>query len=223
LGGQQHLLQTPTPAWLKTIATLATVGLFLPSLAVVINLFMTMRGNWQKVHESVALKFIIAGTVLYLVTAVQGSLQAIQGFDRVVHYTQWGVGHTHLALFGGCSLWLMGALYHLVPVMLRRRIWSESLGEAQFWLATGGFVLMMLSLQIGGLIQGAAWEEGTSEVGILSQLKPYFIARGIGGAMMMASGLIMAFNFYKTATAGEAADMPTRVRGAMAEGYTGGR
>jgi len=86
-----------------------------------------------------------------------------------------------------------------------------------FWMATGGFVLMMLSLQIAGLIQGAAWLQGTPVENLLPQLKPYFIARSIGGAMMVTSGFIMAYNLYKTATVGEREEAPTRARAALAE------
>ena len=54
----------------------------------------------------------------------------------------------------------MGAIYYIIPVTLRRRIYSPGLAEVQFWLITVGFLLMMLTLQIGGLIQGAAWLHG---------------------------------------------------------------
>jgi len=219
LVGQHHLLQTPTPAWIKTMATMGSVGMLIPFLVVLTNLWMTMRGNWQKVYESVVLKFFIAGTVFYLITAIQGSFQAMQGFNRLVHYSQWVVGHAHVALFGTYSIWLMGAIYYMVPVLLRRRLWSQSLAEAHFWLATGGFTLMMLSLQIGGLIQGAAWLQGTAVANLLSQLKPYFMVRSIGGAMMVTSGFIMAYNIYKTAAAGEPEEVPTRARGSLGADY----
>jgi cbb3-type cytochrome c oxidase subunit I len=217
--GHHHLLQTPTPAWIKTLATLGSVGMLIPFLTVLTNLWMTMRGNWQKIYESVVLKFFITGTVFYLITAVQGSFQAVQGFNRLIHYTQWIVGHAHVALFGTYSIWLMGAIYYIVPMMLKRRLWSQGLAEIHFWMATGGFVLMMLSLQVAGLIQGAAWLQGTPVENLLPQLKPYFIVRSIGGAMMVTSGFIMAYNLYKTATVGEREETPTRARAALAPEY----
>jgi cbb3-type cytochrome oxidase subunit 1 len=77
--------------------------------------------------------------------------------------------------------------------------------------------LMMLS-QIG-LIQGAAWLQGTPVENLLPQLKPYFIARSIGGAMMVTSGFIMAYNLFKTATVGEREETPTRAQAALAPEY----
>jgi cbb3-type cytochrome c oxidase subunit I len=217
--GHHHLLQTPTPAWIKTLATLGSVGMLIPFLTVLTNLWMTMRGNWQKIYESVVLKFFITGTVFYLITAVQGSFQAMQGFNRLIHYTQWIVGHAHVALFGTYSIWLMGAIYYIVPMMLKRRLYSQGLAEIHFWMATGGFVLMMLSLQIAGLIQGAAWLQGTPVENLLPQLRPYFIVRSIGGAMMVTSGFIMAYNLFKTATVGEREETPTRAQAALAPEY----
>jgi cbb3-type cytochrome oxidase subunit 1 len=41
--------------------------------------------------------------------------------------------------------------------------------------------------------------------------------RSIGGAMMVTSGFIMAYNLYKTATVGELEETPTRARAALAE------
>ena len=54
----------------------------------------------------------------------------------------------------------MGAIYYIIPVVMRRRIHNPGLAEIQFWLITVGFLLMMISLQMAGLIQGAAWLNG---------------------------------------------------------------
>jgi cytochrome c oxidase cbb3-type subunit I len=137
------------------------------------------------------------------VTCVQGPFQSIQGFNRLIHFTNWIVGHAHLALLGTFSFWLMGAIYYIVPVTLKRRIYSPGLGEVQFWLVTFGFLLMMLSLQIAGLIQGAAWMQGQTVPQTVPILKPYFVIRAISGALIVLSGIIQAWQMYKTVTVGE--------------------
>ena len=203
LVGQHHILQTPTPGWLKTLATLGSLGLFVPVFTFLGNIWLTMRGKWGKIYESLPLKFMIVGTIFYFVTCVQGPFQSIQGFNRLIHFTNWIVGHAHLALLGTFSFWLMGAIYYIIPVTLRRRIYSPAMAEVQFWLVTFGFLLMMLSLQIAGLIQGAAWMQGQTVAATLPILKPYFIIRAIAGALIVLSGIVQAWNIYKTVTAGE--------------------
>ncbi|HEX8598322.1 MAG TPA: cbb3-type cytochrome c oxidase subunit I [Chloroflexia bacterium] len=203
LVGQHHILSTPTPGWLKTLAVVGSLGLFIPVFTFLTNIWLTMRGNWGKIYESLPLKFMIVGTVFYFITCIQGPLQAIQGFNRLIHFTNWIVGHAHLALLGTFSFWAMGAIYYIIPVTLRRRIYSPGLAEIQFWLVTAGFLLMMLSLQIGGLIQGAMWLNGDSQYKVLPELKPYLVIRAISGAMIVISGILQAWNIYKTVTSSQ--------------------
>ncbi len=203
LVGMHHVLQSPTPGWLKTLAVIGSLGLFIPVITFLTNIWLTMRGNWGKIYESLPLKFVMAGTVFYFITCIQGPLQAIQGFNRLIHFTNWIVGHAHLALLGTFSFWAMGAIYYIIPVTLKRRIYNPGLAEAQFWIVLAGFLLMMLSLQIGGLIQGAAWLNGDSVYKVLPEIKPYLVARAISGALIVISGIMQAWNIYKTVTASE--------------------
>ncbi|HKP53352.1 MAG TPA: cbb3-type cytochrome c oxidase subunit I [Chloroflexia bacterium] len=203
LVGQHHILQSPTPNWLKTLAVVGSLGLFIPVFTFLTNIWMTMRGNWGKIYESLPLKFIIVGTIFYFVTCIQGPLQAIQGFNRLIHFTNWIVGHAHLALLGTFSFWAMGAIYYIIPVTLKKRIYSPGLAEAQFWMVTVGFLLMMISLQVGGLVQGAAWLNGDSVQKVLPSIKPYLIIRAIAGALIVISGIMQAWNIYKTVTSSD--------------------
>ncbi|MFL5733214.1 MAG: cbb3-type cytochrome c oxidase subunit I [Chloroflexia bacterium] len=203
LVGQHHILSTPTPGWMKTLAVLGSLGLFIPVITFLTNIWMTMRGNWGKIYESLPLKFVMAGTVFYFITCIQGPFQAIQGFNMLIHFTNWIVGHAHLALLGTFSFWAMGAIYYIIPVTLKRRIYNPGLAEVQFWVLLTGFLLMMLSLQIGGLIQGAAWLAGDSVYKVLPELKPYLTARAISGALIVIAGVMQAWNIYKTVTASE--------------------
>lgn len=203
LVGQHHILSTPTPGWLKTLATLGSLGLFVPVFTFLANIWLTMRGRWGKIYESLPLKFMIVGTIFYFITCVQGPFQSIQGFNRLIHFTNWIVGHAHLALLGTFSFWAMGAIYYIIPVILRRRIHNPGLAEVQFWLITVGFLLMMISLQVAGLIQGAAWLNGVSVQQSLPMLKPYLAVRALSGALIVISGIIQAWNIYKTVTEGE--------------------
>src|SRR5690348_18224409 len=45
--GDHHILQSPTPAWLKTIAEISSWALLIPVFAFTINILGTMKGNWR--------------------------------------------------------------------------------------------------------------------------------------------------------------------------------
>jgi len=201
--GQHHLLSTPTPGYLKTIATVGSIALFIPVLTFLTNIWMTMRGNWGRLYASLPLKFAITGTVFYFVTCIQGPFQAVQSFNRLIHFTNWIVGHAHLALLGTMTLWAMAGIYYIIPVTLKRRIYSPALGEAQFWLVVSGFLLIMISLQVAGLIQGAAWLTGETVYKTLPDLKPFFVVRAVGGSMVVVGAYIQAYNIYKTVRSGQ--------------------
>lgn len=202
LVGQHHILSTPTPGYLKIIATVGSIGLFIPVLTFLTNIWMTMRGNWGRMYASIPLKFVMVGTVFYFITCIQGPFQAIQSFNRLIHFTNWIVGHAHLALLGTMTTWLMGMIYYVIPVTLKRRIWSPGLAEIQFWMVVSGFLLIMISLQIVGLIQGAEWLRGEPVYKTVQDLKPYFIVRAIGGSMVVIGAYIQAYNIFKTVRSG---------------------
>jgi cbb3-type cytochrome oxidase subunit 1 len=53
-------------------------------------------------------------------------------------------------------------------------------------------------LTLAGFQQGFAWQDGIPEVNVLPQLHAYYIARGIFGAMIVASGIIQIVNIGLT-------------------------
>ena len=96
----------------------------------------------------------------------------------------------------------MGAIYYIIPVTLKRRIYSPGLAEIQFWMVVSGFLLIMISLQVVGLIQGAEWLRGEPVYKTVQDLKPYFAVRAIGGSMVVVGAYIQAYNIYKTVRSG---------------------
>jgi cbb3-type cytochrome c oxidase subunit I len=59
--GAHHLLWAPIPYWLKTIAIAESIGMILPVVAFMMNIFLTMRGNWNRFMTSIPLRFVITG------------------------------------------------------------------------------------------------------------------------------------------------------------------
>jgi len=101
------------------------------------------------------------------------------------------------------STWAMAAIYYIIPVTLKRRIYSPALAEIQFWMVVSGFLLIMISLQVVGLIQGAEWLRGEPVYKTVQDLKPYFAVRAVGGSMIVIGAYIQAYNIYKTVRSGK--------------------
>jgi cbb3-type cytochrome oxidase subunit 1 len=53
-------------------------------------------------------------------------------------------------------------------------------------------------LTLAGFQQGFSWQDGIPEVNVLDQLHPYYIARGIFGAMIVISGIVQMVNIGMT-------------------------
>jgi cbb3-type cytochrome c oxidase subunit I len=196
--GHHHLLQTPTPGWLKTIATLSSVSLLVPVFAFIVNIAMTMRGNWAKFFTNIPLRFGLTGFIFYFLTNVQGAFQAIPSFNRMTHFTNFVVAHAHLALLGGFTFLGMGLIDYMVPQILQRPLYSRRLAETQYWLIMIGFLGFFWALTISGFIQGQGWLQGQPEINLLPTIRPYNMARAVFGTMIVLSGIVQAYNIWKT-------------------------
>ena len=195
--GTHHLIEAPAPAWLKLIAEINSVALLIPVYAFLTNQWMTLRGNWWKIPDSIVLKFLFAGTVFYFLTSTEGTLLALPSIERITHFTNWVVGHSHLGLLGFSGFIACGAGYGALREM-HGRIWSERLAHLQYWLMLVGIIGFTLVLDDAGSIQGHAWRNGEVVYRVLPELMQDYILRAILGCFIVTGAAIQVYNFYKT-------------------------
>jgi len=196
--GGHHLLQAPIPEWLKTIAIVNSGLMMVPVLAFITNIFLTMRGRWNCFIEIIPLRFIIIGAVFYFLASLQGTFQAFRDTNMYLHFSQWTVGHAHIALLGGFGFLVFGAIYFLIPRVTGKDIYSNRLMSYHFWFSTLGFVLFFSFMTIMGLIQNSGWFQNISVATVLLQLKPYFIGRALAGGMIVLGQYIFFYNIFMT-------------------------
>ncbi|MBI4532734.1 MAG: cbb3-type cytochrome c oxidase subunit I [Candidatus Melainabacteria bacterium] len=196
--GTHHILQSPVPEWLKAIAVISSIFLLVPVLTVLTNFFMTMKGKWGLAVTNMPLRFVVTSCFFYLLTCVQGPFQATRWINWYLHFTQWVVGHAHLALLGTFSFILTGAFYYGIPRLTGRQWYSQGLIRAHYWLKFLGFLLMMTSLTIAGLIQAAGWNFGVPVDQWSLQIRPYWALRAISGVMIVLGQILLAYNTFKT-------------------------
>ncbi len=196
--GDHHILQSPTPSWLKTIAEVSSWALLIPVFAFTINILGTMKGNWDKFFTNLPLRFTLTAFFFYFLVNIQGAFEAIQPFNKLQHFTNFVVAHAHLALLGAFTILGMGVIDYIVAQVYSRPLFSRTLTEWQYWLVTVGFTGFFSVLTLAGFQQGFAWQDGIPEVNVLNELHAYYIARGIFGAMIVVSGIVQIVNIGMT-------------------------
>src|SRR5919206_589952 len=112
--GDHHILQSPTPSWLKTIAEVSSWMLLVPVFAFTINILGTMKGNWDRFFTNLPLRFTITAFFFYFLVNIQGAFEALQPCNRLTHFTNFVVAHAHLALLGAFTILGMGVIDYIV-------------------------------------------------------------------------------------------------------------
>ncbi len=196
--GAHHLLQAPLPTWLKVVAITGSMGMLVPVLIVLLNLWLTMRGRLAVLHSDIGGKFIFAGLVWYLLTCLQGPYQALPSVQRVTHLNNWVVAHSHMGVLGFAATIGLGGMYFILPRITRRPLYSTRLADLQFWLVLLGMSGFFLVLTAAGLIQGNGWLNGETVYRILPEIHVYMVYRAGIGIFIISGALIGLYNVYRS-------------------------
>ncbi len=205
--GPHHLLYSSLPNWVQTLGMVFSVALWAPSWGGMINGLLTLRGAWDQVRREPMLKFMAAAVTFYGMATFEGPLLSIKSFNSLAHYTDWIVGHVHSGTIGWNYFLIAGILYYLVPQLWRTKIYSKELGQMQFWTATIGLALYIVSMWIAGVTQGLMWRAVEPDTGNLVyphfietvvRIVPMYWVRAIGGTLVLISFIMMIYNLYKT-------------------------
>ena len=205
--GGHHLLWSTVPDWVQTMASVFSVILILPSWGSAINMLLTMKGEWNQLTENPLIKLMVLASTFYMLSTLEGPIQAVKSVNAIAHFTDWIPGHVHDGVLGWVAFMAFAALMHMAPRVFKRKIYSKSLLDAQFWLQTVAIVLYFASMWIAGITQGMMWravdEYGNlmySFIDTVSVLHPYYVIRALGGLLYFVGMVMFAYNFYKTAT-----------------------
>jgi cytochrome c oxidase cbb3-type subunit I len=201
--GGHHVLQSPIPNWLKVISAVDSVAMVIPVTIVVLNLWMTARGFGGRVWSDPGARLVMGGVIWYIITCIQGPLQSLPYLQPVTHFNNWTVGHAHIAMLGFGGYIALGAMWHVIPLITGRRLYSDKLVNLQFGLITFGLTGFFLVLTAVGLIQGSAWHNGETVYRVLPELAPFYIARAALGIFILTGALVGLYNVVMTLRQGE--------------------
>lgn len=198
MNSTHHYLYSPIPMWSQYAGIIASVGVHIVVYTVVFNIIATMASDWKKVLETVELKFLLAGTLCYLITCIQCAIQVTLSVQAIIHFTDWVVGHSHFVLFGVFSFWSFAWIYYLVPRLLNTPIYSDSLKEWHFWLSLFGIVIMQFDLLSAGLVQGYMWKNMSPFIDSVVASVPFWWVRMFSGMMIFVGTVLFVINLYMT-------------------------
>lgn len=196
--GAHHLLQAPIPNWLKVVAITDSMAMIVPVFTVLANLWLTARGRGGVLLHNPAGRFVLAGTIWYLLTCIQGPLQSLPFLQQVTHFNNWTIGHSHIAILGFSGFIALGAMWYILPQVTHRKVYSGKLVYAQFWLVTFGLTGFFVVLTIAGLIQGHAWHNGEVVYRVLPEIRPYMVLRAALGVSIFSAAVVGLYNVLMT-------------------------
>ena len=196
--GTHHLLQVPVPTWLKVISIVDSIGMVIPVMAFLINIWYTAKDKLGEIHADIGGKFIFTGTIMYFFVSIQGSIMALPQVQRVTHFNNWVVGHAHIGVLGFSGMIALGGLYYILPKITGKPLFSRLLADLQYWLVLIGVVGFTVVLTIVGLIQGNAWLNGETIYRILPEIHMYYVIRASIGLLIFVGAIIGFYNIMRT-------------------------
>lgn len=219
--GPHHLLYSTLPDWAQSLGVVFSVMLIAPSWGGMLNGLLTLRGVWDKVRDDVMLKFMVVALTAYGMSTFEGPMLSLKNVNVISHFTDWTIAHVHIGGLGWNGMMTFGMLYWLFPKLYKTELYSKRMANQHFWIATLGILLYAVPMYIAGFMQGLMWQDfnpdGTLQnadfLKTVTQLKPYYYLRSLGGLLYLSGAILMFYNLVKTAKSGalltdEAAQAP---------------
>jgi mono/diheme cytochrome c family protein len=178
------------------VSEVASLYQGLDVVLVVTNLLLSIPVAVAAVaFTDVALRFVWTSVVLYLIVSLQGSIQAIMTFNRFIHFSDWVIGHSHLAMIGFASFAAMGGLAHIWPRVPGVRFNARAMAWS-YWLLLLGLGLMVADLTGAGLVQASLWNGHLPWMESVRSSQPYWLMRSVSGCVLITGFLTFAASFF---------------------------
>ena len=203
--GAHHLQYTALPDWTGSLGAAISLAMIIPSWGGAMNGMMTLSGAWDRLRTDYILRFLVVSLAFYAMSTFEGPVMSIKTVNALSHYTDWTIGHVHSGALGWVAMVSVGAIYHMVKKLWKTEMYSDSLVNVHFWLATIGTVVYVVAMWVSGIMQGLMWRD-YDEYGALtytfvesvSAMHPYYAMRVVGGAIFNLGAWIMLFNVVMT-------------------------
>ena len=147
--------------------------------------------------------FFVYACIIYSIIgfswgAMMGGIADFRHFvDHRMHGNLIVRAHTHVNLLGWVEMAIFGAIYYLIPRLVRRPIHSLRLVKVHFWIHNIGLVGMVVLFTMAGIIGGtASMTESPQQVEAL--IRPILAVMGTFGSLVLLANLIWGYNIFRT-------------------------
>ena len=195
--GVHHLIGGPIPVWLITAGVVGSVMMVIPVVVVAINHHMSVVGFHREVWRSPTLRFVVFGAISYTLVSLIGSAMALRTVNEITHFTHFTVGHAHHGVYAFFTMIMFGAVYYMMPRLLKREWPSATLIHFHFWGCAIGITIMVVALQAGGWIQGLQMNDASIPfMETVQNTIPWLKARSVSGLFLTVGHVAFAVNFF---------------------------
>jgi cytochrome c oxidase cbb3-type subunit 1 len=203
--GAHHLQYTALPDWVGSLGAAVSLAMIIPSWGGALNGMLTLSGAWDRLRTDYILRFLIMALAFYAMSTFEGPVMSSKTVNALSHYTDWTIGHVHSGALGWVAMVSIGAVYHMTMKLWKTEMYSMSLINFHFWLATIGTVFYIVAMWVSGIMQGLMWR-AYDEYGTLaytfaesvSAMHPYYAMRAVGGVLFTLGAAIMLYNMMMT-------------------------
>jgi cytochrome c oxidase cbb3-type subunit 1 len=211
--GAHHIIHGPMSQWLQTTSIVFSIWLFIPVWSVVTNLLATLKGKWELYNQVAAIRFVQMGVVFYLLTCIQGPLQALRNINEITSKTDWIIGHSHVSLYATFTFFAMAGVYQAIPHLTKKPLWSVKLADWHFTLSIIGSFFFILSLWLGGFLQGVMWSDWANGstyaqyhgnyttrnfLDTVADMHTWWALRSLGGVIVTFANMLFVVNIFNT-------------------------
>jgi cytochrome c oxidase cbb3-type subunit 1 len=198
LNGMHHLIGGPLPTWMVTTSIVASVLMIIPVMALAINHHMSMVGRFGALRYSPTLRFIVLGAIAYTAVSLQGMFTALREVNRITHFTQWSVAHSHVGLYLFVTFVMFGSIYYITPRLVLHEWPSARMIRWHFWLVLIGMSIYVVGLSVFGVLQGLALldPQATFQQSVDASL-PGLYLRSLGGTLTLAGHVVFAYHWWR--------------------------
>jgi cbb3-type cytochrome oxidase subunit 1 len=187
LNGTHHYVFSVIPMSAQKGAIAASALLGVDVILVVANLFLSLRGAGYFPRD-VPLRFVGTGTMFYLIVSIQGSVQAQMPVNQAIHFSDWVVGHSHLAMLGFATFAAAGGLTHVWQRIPWARYNHRAMAWA-YWLLFTGVIIMVTDLTAAGLVEARLWQSAAPWLDSVRAARPFWLVRTLS-AIPIAAGFV---------------------------------
>jgi cytochrome c oxidase cbb3-type subunit 1 len=200
--------------FLQYTAVVATVAFEFAVTIAIVNFFGTIWGTGRQAMANLPIRWIYTGMIFCFVASLQGALQVTPTLQAFIHFSDWGIGHAYVLVFGVFMFWLMGVMTYLFPQLWRRPWHSPALCHWHYWLSTVGVVLLLGDLLVVGTLQGC-FASLLRYHPSLDPSRPFFPFRVLADLTIFTGQLCFFYNIYRTWNSPLPAEEPAQSAAAL--------